>query len=179
MIACAVALLVAAGLPARAEAAQPASVPGSASPIKVMRCDPQHNPGSGGGYAVAPGYSPAYYPAQPYYYRGAYNRTYYQPPVSASGSLAIDYVNVTQNTMATIDFGLVAHGRLLAMVRDAGTFSPGAEIKHRFGISPNVFPIGTGLPLCVPLQIRYKDGATWKNPKLPPDNPALDSALSK
>jgi len=36
-----------------------------------------------------------------------------------------------------------------------------------FGLSPNVFPLGTGLARCIPLHIRFADGTTWKNPHLP------------
>ena len=54
-----------------------------------------------------------------------------------------------------IEFGLVARGTLIAEVRDVGKFSPNIEIKHSFGLSPNVFPIGTGLPQCVALRVTY------------------------
>ncbi len=167
--ACALAVPLLATNPATAASTQP-----GASLIKVNRCDPQHNPGSPGGYAYGPGYAPAYYPGRPYYYNpGYYNRAYYQPPVSSSAELAIDYVNLTPHPMKSIDFGLVANGKLVAIVRDVGTFSQGAEIKHKFGISPNVFPISTGLPVCAPLHVVYENGTTWTNPKLPPDNPAI------
>ncbi len=173
--ACALALPLVATLPASA-----ATTHGAASLIKVNGCNPQHNPGSPGGYAYGPGYVPAYYPGRPYYYNpGYYNRTYYQPPVSATADLGIDYVNLTPHTMKTIDFGLIANGRLVAIVRDVGTFSQGAEIKHKFGISPNVFPISTGLPICTPLHIVYENGTTWTNPKLPPDNPGMYSTHPK
>jgi len=72
--------------------------------------------------------------------------------------------------MHTIEFGLVANGVLRAEVRDVGTFSPGAEIKHSFGISANVFPIQTGLPQCIPLRITFADGSKWRNPALPHKN---------
>ncbi len=72
--------------------------------------------------------------------------------------------------MHEIQFGLIANGILRAEVRDVGTFSPGAEIKHSFGISANVFPIQTGLPQCIPLHIQFADGAKWRNPHLPPKN---------
>ena len=69
--------------------------------------------------------------------------------------------------MTDIEFGLVANGRLVAEVRDVGTFSPGAEIKHQFGLNPNVFPLQTALSRCVPLRIIFADGTTWKNGHLP------------
>jgi hypothetical protein len=163
-----------------AVATDAATMQSGPSLIKVNRCDPQHNPGTPGGYAYGPGYTPGYYPGGRYSFNpGYYDRRYYQPPVSSSAELAIDFVNLSPHTMKTIDFGLVANGKLVALVRDEGTFSQGAEIKHKFGISPNVFPISTGLPVCAPLHIVYQNGTTWTNPKLPPDNPAIYTAPPK
>jgi hypothetical protein len=142
----------------------------SPNPVKVNRCEPVHKPGSSGGYAT---YVPAYYPGTRYYWVDPYRHSYYQPPVSATGTLYIDYVNNTPHEIKTIDFGLVARGQLVAEVRDVGKFSPGVEIKHSFGISPNVFPIATGLPACVPTRITYADGTQWLNPKLPPSDSSL------
>jgi len=100
-----------------------------------------------------------------------YGARFYSPPVAtANPQLGIDYVNVSHKTMHTIEFGLVAEGVLKAEVRDVGTFSPGAEIKHRFPLNANVFPIGTALSRCVPLRIHFTDGTTWRNPHLPPRN---------
>ncbi|HTV92348.1 MAG TPA: hypothetical protein VMG98_06495 [Verrucomicrobiae bacterium] len=129
-------------------------------PIHVSACNPQLN--------AAPIYGPAFYPANPWYWRDVYGYRYYQPPIAnATASLGIDYTNTTNAVMKQIEFGLVANGRLVAEVRDVGTFSPGAEIKHSFGLSPNVFPLQTGLPHCVPLRIEFADGTEWKNPHLP------------
>jgi hypothetical protein len=137
--------------------------------IRVSKCEPYQNTTVvSGGYA--PGFVPAYYPypRNPYYWNDVYGYRYRQPQVVKSNpSLAIDYTNVGTKVASTIEFGLIARGALVAEVRDVGTFSPGAEIKHTFGISPNVFPIQTGLPQCVPLRITYKDGTHWKNPHLP------------
>jgi hypothetical protein len=136
------------------------AVAGAMHPIQVNKCDPTLN-------GSFPGYTVGYYPrVGPYGWYDVYGVRYMQP-VAANAKLGIDYVNVTQRTMSTIEFGLIARGRLVAEVRDVGTFSPNAEIKHEFGISPNVFPLGTGLPLCVPLRITFSDGATWRNPHLP------------
>jgi hypothetical protein len=146
----------------------------ASAPVKVNKCLP-----------IAPkttvhysGYTPAYYPSNPYYWRDPYGSRYRQYPVSAkthttTPTLDIDYVNVTRNPLAQIDFGLLAKGVLVAEVRDVGTFSPGAEIKHSFGLNPNVFPLGTGLAQCVPLHATYKDGTTWKNPHLPGPNQSI------
>jgi hypothetical protein len=92
---------------------------------------------------------------------------YYQYPVEHNPTLAIDYVNVTSEVMKEIEFGLVVHGNMVAEVKDVGTFSPGAEIKHEFGVSRNIFPIQTSYAQCVPLKITFADGTRWKNPHLP------------
>jgi len=147
-------LAVLAALPVRALAAK-------THPIKVLACNPSR------GNAFAPGYVPAYYPVGPYYWADVYGQRYYQVPLRSNPSLGIDYVNQTRIVIKEIEFGLVDKGSLVAEVRDVGTFSPGVEIRHEFGISPNVFPLGTGLARCVPLRIRFENGSTWENPHLP------------
>jgi len=145
-----------------------ASVPTGSQLINVSHCHPALNITQSGGY-----YGPTYYGGYPAAgWRGAwvdpYGYNYVQPPVTtANPQLAIDYKNITNKTMTHVEFGLVANGRLVAEVHDVGKFSPHAEIKHRFGISANVFPLQTGLPQCVPLRITFDDGTKWRNPKLP------------
>ena len=135
-------------------------------PIQVNNCNPERNVT----YNYA-GYTPAYWPSP--YYRGywgwpsVYGPTYYQAPVQNNPTLGIDYVNVTHAVMKQIEFGLIVKGSLVAEVKDEGTFSPGAEIKHKFGLSPNVFPLQTSFAKCVPLKIAFEDGSRWKNPHLP------------
>jgi hypothetical protein len=132
--------------------------------VRVTQCDPQRS------VAVPAyiGYSPGYYPFAPYYWTDPYGFQYRQfPTMPTSGTLSIDYTNVTGQVMTTVDFGLVAHGQLVAEVRDVGKFSPNAEIKHQFGLSNNVFPLRTALARCIPLHIVYADGTTWTNPRLP------------
>jgi hypothetical protein len=135
------------------------------NPIKVQTCSPSQNS------AVVGGFAPAFYPVGMGAYWGwpsVYGPSYYSYPYATSNpSLAIDYHNNTQVTMSDIEFGLIARGDLVAEVRDKGTFSPGAEIKHEFGLSPNVFPLHTGIVQCVPLKITFADGTKWKNPNLP------------
>ena len=105
-----------------------------------------------------------------------YNTQYYQPSVSNNaGSLAIEYQNISNKTMKVIEFGLMADNILLAEVRDTGTFTHGATIKHKFGVSQYVFPIRLGLPKCVALRITYADGSKWVNPKHPTPGKALYS----
>jgi hypothetical protein len=153
-----------------AAAAAPAMAghtPPAKSLIAVSDCNPKLNfQEYGGGYV---GYAPG--PWRGGYWGDAYGANFYQPPVSTtSPQLAIHYKNIAQKMMTAIEFGLIANGVLVDEVRDVGTFSPHAEIKHRFAISPNVFPIRTGLPQCVPLRITFADGTKWRNPTLPPKN---------
>jgi hypothetical protein len=164
---------LAAGLPAVAfaqSAPAPATVAATMAhphvttphPIKVATCNPQRNT------YVSTGYVPAYYPGGRYWgWPSVYGYNYYQYPVQGSPTLNIDYHNATSVVMKDIEFGLIARGQLVAEVRDVGTFSPGAEIKHEFGISSNVFPLGTSIVQCVPLKITFVDGTKWKNPHLP------------
>jgi hypothetical protein len=138
----------------------------AAHPIKVSNCSPQRNVSYGWS-----GYTPGFY--GPGLYGGywgwpsVYGPMYYQPPIENDPTLGIDYMNVTQHVMRQIEFGLVVHGTLVAEVKDVGTFSPGAEIKHKFGLNPNVFPLQTSYAKCVPLKITFEDGSHWKNPHLP------------
>ncbi len=96
-----------------------------------------------------------------------YGPSYYQAPVENDPTLGIDYMNATNVVMKQIEFGLIVRGSLVAEVKDVGTFSPGAEIKHKFGLSRNVFPLQTSYAKCVPLKITFEDGSKWKNPHLP------------
>lgn len=133
-----------------------------AHPINVSACNPSRNS------YMATGYRPAYYPGGRYWgWPSVYGYSYYQYPVRGNPTLGIDYHNATNVTMTTIEFGLIARNQLVAEVRDVGTFSPGAEIKHEFGLNPNVFPLGTSMVRCIPLKIQFADGTRWKNPHLP------------
>ncbi|MBV8197007.1 MAG: hypothetical protein JO263_02640 [Candidatus Eremiobacteraeota bacterium] len=136
-------------------------------PVQVSTCNPERNVR----YNYA-GYTPAYYPygygpSRFWGWPSVYGPTYYQYPVQGEPTLGIDYVNATSVVMKEIEFGLIVRGNLVAEVKDIGTFSPGAEIKHKFGLSPNVFPIQTSFAQCVPLKILFVDGTKWKNPNLP------------
>jgi hypothetical protein len=167
------ALCLVTSIPALA-AAQPSQVAMSMAaqvttqhPIRVSTCSPQRNVS----YNWA-GYTPGFYPygygyGRPWGWPSVYGPTYYQAPVENEPTLGIDYVNVTNVVMKQIEFGLIVRGALVAEVKDVGTFSPGAEIKHKFGLSPNVFPIQTSYAKCVPLKIAFEDGSHWKNPHLP------------
>lgn len=129
-------------------------------PIRVNACNPRLEP------VTYPGFVPGYYPANRYYWYDVYGYYYYQPPYMSNPTLAIDYVNTSSKRAKVVEFGLVAHRELVAEVRDVGTFSPNATIKHEFGLDPNVFPLGTALARCVPLYVQFEDGTDWTNPNL-------------
>lgn len=136
--------------------------------IHVSACSAALNINQTGGWY---GYTPGWYGGR---WADPWGGMYYQPSTTtANPQLAIDYKNVSPKVMTEIQFGLVANGILKAEVRDVGKFSPHAEIKHKFGIPGSTFPIGTGLPQCVPLHIAFADGTKWRNPALPPKNPHI------
>jgi hypothetical protein len=133
-------------------------------PIHVEECNPR-----GGSPPSVTYVGPAFYgfaPVSPLGWRDVYGNYVTQPGVSPE--LSINYKNVDPTKVAkSIEFGLVARGILVAEVRDVGKFSPNVTIKHTFGLSQNVFPLGTGLPLCVPLHVVFQDGTSWTSPHLP------------
>ena len=162
-------LLLAWAVPAAAQTPMPSMAvapgPPASALISVATCHPER------AMRRVTGFAPAYYPGglfAPYIWNDPYGFSYSQATLAPSdGTLTIDYTNISTRVMKTIDFGLVANGRVVAEVRDVGTFSPKAEIKHQFGLDPNVFPLQTALSQCVPLRVAFADGTTWKNPHLP------------
>jgi hypothetical protein len=149
-------------MPAMAPAAPPAS-----SLIHVSSCTAALNLNqTGGGYV---GYAPGFYRGG--YWGDAWGANYYSPPMTTtSPQMAVDWMNISPKVMKEVQFGLIANGILKAEAKDVGTFTTNAEIKHKYGIPASTFPIGTGLPQCVPLHITFADGTKWRNPKLPPKN---------
>ena len=111
-----------------------------AHPINVNACNPKRNVS----YMASGLHSRRYYPDTAAVRIGAGRqstvRCYYQYPVPDIRRSESTTSNATNVVMKDIEFGLIVHGNLVAEVRDVGTFSPGAEIKHEFGLSPNVFP---------------------------------------
>ena len=112
-------------------------------------------------------YAPyGYYGPGGRYYRAGVpyaGHRYYDP--GTPPELRITFVNTSGNAAKIVDFGLLAKGHIVAIVRDVGTFSQGAKIEHAFGLDPNVFPLGTSLYECIPLHITYHNGATWDHPQ--------------
>jgi hypothetical protein len=131
------------------------------TPVHVSRCSAERNVT----YDAAP---PVYPPRTGQAYVDVYGHAYRQPPLTQSDpALRITYANDTHEIMKAIDFGLEENGAVVAEVRDSGTFAPGAQIRHVFGLSRGAFPIRQGRAKCVPLMVRYANGTTWKNSALP------------
>lgn len=137
-----------AALPARAQNIQ--QTPGSR--ITVTSCNPHR-------HAVG---TPGHPWIDPY---GVYHSVSGFP--YAIGFLGIAYTNNAPVAAKEIQFGLVSRGSLIALAKDVGTFDPGAAINHEFSLDPEVFPIGTALPYCAVLDIKYVDGSEWHNPNPP------------
>jgi len=131
-------IAVALGLVAGARAQTPAS------PIRVDEC------------LFSPGQ-----PAATFY--GYWGRPIQQFPENPT--LLIKYANIAPKTAKQIQFGLAVNGQLVAEVRDVGTFSTGAEIRHTFALDPNTTTRGSGLYHCVPLVVHFTDGSIWKRPR--------------
>jgi len=83
------------------------------------------------------------------------------------GFLGITYQNEASKTATEVDFGLVARGSLVAVVNDRGKFSPRVPIAHEFTVPGDIFPIGTSLPYCAVMRVKYADGTEWRNPNPP------------
>lgn len=142
------------------------------APVKITRCEPKQNQSSP---PIYHGYTPAYYPSGriTYYWTDIYGRRVFEYPLPTAKTLRapelfVDFTNVGHLGIREIEFGLVAKGTVVSEVRDVGTFAPRAEIRHRYGLDPNIFPLGTASPECVPLRLTYADGTTWESPNRPP-----------
>ena len=74
--------------------------------------------------------------------RGAVRRSgsdrddYYQPlPGTSSPVMIVGFTNISGKPMTMIEFGLLSNEILAGEARDTGTFTPGAGIKAKLGIS--------------------------------------------
>jgi len=131
----------------------------------INKCDASANVNAAGGYGA---YYPGYAPAGAYYWRDPYGTGYYEPPATTTDpEMYVDFTNITHKTMTGIVWGLVANGHLVAEANDIGTFSPGVEIKKEYGINISAFPLHTGRPQCVALDVKWADGTREMNPNLP------------
>jgi hypothetical protein len=98
-------------------------------------------------------------------YMGPFNKMVLQPALPPMAM--IDFFNASSRPISAIEFGLVADGKLLAVVRDLGSFAPNARIMHAYGIAEAAVPPAGAMTECVPLRVRYADGTTWMNPTMP------------
>jgi hypothetical protein len=141
--------------------------------FRVSRCDAQAHVGT-----AYPGYAPGFYPyARPWYWGDPYGYGFYQPPLTtANPTMYVHFTNITDKVIKDVVWGLVANGRLVAEARDVGTFSPGAEIRHKYGISINAFPLQTAMPQCIALAVTFEDGTHMRNPNLPSERRQMYSS---
>lgn len=79
----------------------------------------------------------------------------------------VDFSNVSDSSIASVEFGVVSGGKVVAMVRDVGSFAPNAAIMHAYGIAASAVPPSGVRAQCIPLRIRYADGTEWMNPNMP------------
>lgn len=122
------------------------------SNITVTKCDAHQHPVGTAGHPWIDPYG-NYHPAANFPY--------------AEGFLDVAYTNNAHVAAKEIDFGLVSRDWMIAVTRDIGTFAPGTNIDHEFSLDPQVFPIGTALPYCAVLRVKYADGTEWHNPNPP------------
>ncbi len=86
---------------------------------------------------------------------------------STSPMLMIDFQNNSHKSIQSIEFAYVQGNKVNAVVRDVGTFAPGAVIMHAFTFDDmDSFNMDSAMS-CVPLRVRYDDGSIWSNPAAP------------
>lgn len=98
-------------------------------------------------------------------YMGPFTKMVLQPALPPMAM--IDFFNASDRPISAVEFGLVADGKLVAIVRDMGSFAPKARIMHAYGIADAAVPPAKAMTECVPLRVRYADGTTWMNPSMP------------
>ncbi len=81
--------------------------------------------------------------------------------------LMIDFQNTSNKPIASIEFAYLQGNKVNAVVRDVGTFAPGAVIMHAFSFDDmGRFNMDSAMS-CVPLRVSYSDGTMWNNPTAP------------
>jgi hypothetical protein len=81
--------------------------------------------------------------------------------------LMIDFKNVSQKPISSVEFGYVQNGKVRATVRDAGTFDPDSVVMHAFALGDASLVANASTMSCVPLRVKFADGSTWMNPEMP------------
>ncbi len=90
--------------------------------------------------------------------------------VSQAGTpamLMIDFKNISEKPISSVEFGYVQNGKVRATVRDAGMFDPNSVIMHAFALGDASILANASTMSCVPLRVKYADGSTWMNPDMP------------
>jgi len=122
------------------------------SNITVAQCNPHQHAVTSPGHPWIDPYG-EYHGAAPFPY--------------TEGFLEVAYTNDASKTAKEVDFGLVSRGALIALAKDVGSFASGVRIDHEFSVDPEIFPIGTALPYCAVMRVKYDDGTEWVNPAPP------------
>lgn len=137
------------------------------APAPAAAQEPFQTPGSQ--IAIAQCYPHLHTAAEAHPWIDPYGFWHYGPTgfPSWDGFLAVTYTNQAKVAATEVDFGLVARGSLVALAKDVGSFAPGVSIDHEFVISREVFPLGTALPICAVMRVKYADGSEWVNPSPP------------
>ena len=139
--------------------------PAASTLVHVTSCGTRHAGAGAEAQYVAPG--PVAGQASNSSFENVYGDDYYQPlPGTSSPLMIVGFTNISGKPMTMIEFGLLSNEILAGEARDTGTFTPGAGIKAKLGIS--LTAILPGPTKCVPLRITFADGSTWRNPRLPP-----------
>jgi len=81
--------------------------------------------------------------------------------------LMIDFTNASKKPISSVEFGYVENGKVRAMVKDVGSFSPESTVMHAFMLSDESLLAHAATMTCVPLRVKYADGTTWMNPEMP------------
>jgi hypothetical protein len=76
-----------------------------------------------------------------------------------AGSVSISFVNQNSKPVSSVAFN-VTNGRTTSRIVDAGTFSDGAVISHRF--SAPAFTNALGDVTCSVQSVAFADGSTWE-----------------
>jgi hypothetical protein len=149
-------------VPAPGAAATPA--PAGSALVHVTGCSTKHAGSGANPSFIAP--EPPAGMASNTSFTTVYGDGYYQPIPGSSGPvMLVSFTNISTKSMTVVEFGLLSNEILSGEARDVGTFSPGALVKSKLGISLKA--ILPGATRCVPLRITFADGTKWRNPRLP------------
>jgi hypothetical protein len=90
-----------------------------------------------------------------------------KPLSKNAGGTQIDYIIYGKKNAAQITFAVAytnAQQTFLRTVTDSGSFAPGTEIKHHFGLYSDVTYAGSTVKSCVPTKVKWADSTLWIAP---------------